>query len=122
MIRNSNLTLTGVFTDFFIDIVFFPFWWYSFGLIKMVKRLAVFVADKEKSLAFFVWMRNIFVPMYGQRDWQGAIISFFVRLVQIIFRAIFLVIWITVALAAFWLWVIAPAAIVYMIIIQFCIT
>jgi hypothetical protein len=116
---NSTPTFSGIFLDLIKDVFFFPFWWYSFGLIKMVKRLVVFVVDKEKSLALGVWLKNIFVPMYGQRDIQGAIISFFIRLVQIIFRAVFLIFWTAVALAAFWLWVLAPIAIVYMIMAQF---
>jgi len=119
MFKSSSATFTRIFVDIAIDILFFPFWWYSFGSIKVAKRLAIFVAEKEKSLALFVWVKNIFVPMYGQRDWQGATISFFVRLVQIIFRTIFLIFWIAIALAAFWLWVIAPILIVYMIILQF---
>ena len=118
MAKNSNLTLTGIFTDIFIDIVFFPFWWYSLGLAKTVKNLAGFVAGKEKSLALMIWIKNIFVPMYGQRDIQGAIISFFIRLIQIIFRSVILLFWVIIAVALFWLWVLVPILIVYMIIFQ----
>ena len=57
--------------------------------------------------------------MYGQRDIQGKIISFFVRLSQIIFRGIIMIFWIIIALAAFWFWFLAPIVIVYMIIYQF---
>jgi hypothetical protein len=116
--KSSNLTLAGIFFSILKDIIFFPFWWYSFGLVKTIKRLADFVAAKEKSLALLVWLKNIFVPMYGQRDWQGAIISFFVRLVQIIFRSVILIFWIVVALVAFWIWFLAPILIIYMIIFQ----
>ncbi|HTX87274.1 MAG TPA: hypothetical protein VMC41_04400 [Candidatus Nanoarchaeia archaeon] len=118
MAKSSTITLSGIFTDLGKDIIFFPFWWYSIGLAKTVKNLAGFVADKEKSLALFIWIKNIFVPMYGQRDIQGAIISFFIRLVQIIFRGIILLFWIIVALAAFWIWFLAPILIIYMIVWQ----
>jgi hypothetical protein len=118
MIKNSNLTLAGIFADILKDIVFFPFWWYSFGLIKILKKLAGFVADKEKSLALFIWIKNIFTPMYGQRDWQGKIISFFVRLAQIIFRAAILFFWIIIALIIFWIWFLAPIVVIYMIVWQ----
>jgi hypothetical protein len=118
MSKNSNLTLAKIFADILKDIVFFPFWWYSIGLVKTVKNLAVFVADKEKSLGLAVWIKNIFVPMYGQRDIQGAIISFFVRLIQIIFRSLFLLIWIIIALIGFLIWLAVPFLIVYMIVWQ----
>lgn len=118
MTKNSNLTLTKIFADILKDIVFFPFWWYSIGLVKTVKKLAGFVADKEKSLALLVWIKNLFVPMYGQRDIQGFIISFFIRLVQIIFRSIILLFWIAIALILFWIWVLAPILIIYMIVWQ----
>jgi hypothetical protein len=119
MAQSSNPTLTGILLDIIIDIVFFPFWWYSVGLIKTAKKLAEFVMDKERSLALFVWIKNIFVPMYGQRDIQGFLISFFVRLVQIIFRGLILLFWMAAALIAFCLWIIFPALVVYMIYMQF---
>jgi len=118
MTKSSNLTLTGIFADIIKDIFFFPFWWYSIGLIKTIKKLVDFVADKERSLALFVWLKNIFTPMYGQRDWQGYLISFFVRLVQIIFRSLILVFWIIIALIVFWLWLVFPVLVIYMIVVQ----
>ena len=39
--------------------------------------------------------------MYGLQDWQGRIISFFVRLVQIMARGFVLVFWAVFALALF---------------------
>jgi hypothetical protein len=116
--KSSNITLGGIFFSILIDIIFFPFWWYSIGLVKTIKSLAGFIADREKSLGLLVWMKNIFVPMYGQRDIQGAIISFFVRLVQIIFRGIIMLFWIAIALILFWLWVLAPILIIYMVVWQ----
>ncbi|MDD4901872.1 MAG: hypothetical protein PHE24_01925 [Patescibacteria group bacterium] len=116
--KSSNLTLGGIFFSILMDIFFFPFWWYSLGLFKIIKNLANFVADKEKSLALLVWIKNIFVPMYGQRDIQGAIISFFIRLAQIIFRSVILIFWIIIALIVFWIWFLAPILIIYMIVWQ----
>ena len=118
MAKSSNLTLTGILADILKDIFFFPFWWYSIGLTGTVKKLVDFIVDKEKSLALFVWVKNIFIPMYGQRDWQGYLISFFVRLVQIIFRSLILVFWVIIALIFFWLWFVFPGLVIYMIIGQ----
>jgi hypothetical protein len=113
MSQASNQSLLGIFTDIFKDIIFFPFWWYSLGLIKTAKKLANFVSDKEKSLALFVWVKNIFVPMYGQRDIQGFIISFFIRLVQIIVRGFLLTFWTGGAVIIFLVWIALPLIVVY---------
>lgn len=113
MLKTSTLTLGGIIGELAIDIVFFPFWWYSLGLLKTAGRLTDFLAEREKSLALFVWMKNLFVPMYGQYDWQGRLISFFIRLAQIIFRSVILLFWVAVAAAAFLFWLAFPALVVY---------
>ncbi len=57
--------------------------------------------------------------MYAQYDWQGTLISFFVRLVQIIFRSIFMLFWLILSLAVIIFWIILPPLVVYEIIFQF---
>jgi len=68
------------------DFIYFPYWWYREGLLELSKKIKKFLISRERSLAFFVWVKNIFVPMYDQKDFAGRMISFFIRLVQIIFR------------------------------------
>ena len=75
------------------DFLYFPIWWYSAGLLKTLRGVGNFYRNQEASLSFLVWLKNIFVPMYGQQDFAGRAISFVVRLVQVICRgAIMLVI------------------------------
>lgn len=70
------------------DFLYFPIWWYSAGLIKTLRGVGIFYREQEASLNFFVWLKNIFVPMYGQYDLAGRLVSFFIRLVQIIYRGL----------------------------------
>lgn len=70
------------------DFAYFPLWWYSAGLLNIIKKIGNFYLNQEKSLAFSIWLRNIFTPMYGQYDFSGRLISFFIRFVQIIFRGL----------------------------------
>ncbi|HAL50060.1 MAG: hypothetical protein UU40_C0006G0033 [Candidatus Uhrbacteria bacterium GW2011_GWD2_41_121] len=77
---------------FFIDliggVVRFPFWWYTHGLVFVARGGWGWISGYAKSLALNVWVKNLFVPMYGMYDWQSRIISFFMRVAQIIGRAI----------------------------------
>ena len=104
--------------DLLKDIVYFPLWWYSRGLAQLVIKLKDFLLNKEKSLALLVWIKNIHKPMYGQYDWQGMLISFFMRLFQIIARGLFLLFWLVLALVIFLIWLILPIFVVYEIIFQ----
>ncbi|MFC1613130.1 hypothetical protein ACFL23_02245 [Patescibacteria group bacterium] len=104
-----------IFVDFIGDIFYFPLWWYSKG----AKNVFLFCLKKSKEfgeyLALSVWIKNIFTPMYAQHDWQGRIISFLMRVVQIIFRTIIFIIWSAVIFILFILWLALPVLVVYQI-------
>lgn len=68
------------------DFLYFPIWWYSAGLLKILRGVGDFYKKQEASLNFLVWLKNIFVPMYGQYDFTGRLVSFFIRLIQVIYR------------------------------------
>ncbi len=100
------------------EIVYFPIWWYSVGLLEFIKKAARFWLNQEKSLGFTIWSKNIFVPMYGQYDWAGRTISFFIRLIQIIFRGLALIFWLAIVLASLVAWLLMPVFLVIAIFFQ----
>ena len=109
MFRHNFLTYgSKIIIKIFLEIAYFPIWWYSVGLVETGKKLWSFLLNQEKALGFSIWCKNIFVPMYGQYDWAGRLISFFIRLVQIVFRGLILIFWFFVALIGFLLWLIVP--------------
>ncbi len=69
-------------------------------------------------LAIAVWIKNIFTPMYGQRDWAGMIISFLTRLIQILVRMVIMVFWFIYAMGVIALWICLPLIIGYQILFQ----
>lgn len=91
MALGEVMTATGV--TMLKDIVMFPMWWYTKGVLYMFHKLWLSARRQSANFAVGIWMKNLFVPMYGQYDWQGRIISFVVRLIQIIVRSIALGIW-----------------------------
>ncbi|MCH8049260.1 hypothetical protein IH979_00940 [Patescibacteria group bacterium] len=89
--------LTLVLKYFFIDliggIIRWPVWWYTKGLVLVLQWAVNSVQGYARMLAISVWIKNIFVPMFGQRDWQSRLISFFMRVFQIIARGFVLIVW-----------------------------
>jgi hypothetical protein len=119
MLSNNSFAFSGkIIFELLVDIIFFPFWWYSRGLFLIGSKLISALSDREKSLALFIWIKNIYRPMYGQYDWQGWLISFFMRVVQIIFRSIALLFWLVIYLAVFLFWLILPVLAIMQIIFQ----
>jgi len=107
-----------ILTELVWDILYFPVWWYSRGLFNLIANLMEFLSNKQKSLALLVWLKNIFRPMYAQYDWQGMLISFFMRLAQIIFRSIVMLFWLILSFAVVIFWLVLPVFIIYEIIFQ----
>ena len=107
------------FAELIRDVFYFPLWWYGRGLLNLIIGVIRFLGDKQKALALFVWIKNIFRPMYGQYDWQGMLISFFIRLVQIVFRSIIMLFWLVLSLVVVAFWILFPVFVIYEIIFQF---
>jgi hypothetical protein len=107
-----------VFIDFLRDIVYFPLWWYSRGTAKALFFCLNKIKNGEKRLGLKIWVANLFRPMFGQYDLAGKIISFFIRLIQIIARSILMLLWIILMIALFFVWLIFPPFVIYQIIIN----
>ena len=116
----NNFALYGgkIFFDLIKEILYFPLWWYSRGLIQIFIRLKNFLVYKQRTLCIIIWIKNIFRPMYGQYDLPGQIISFFVRLFQIIARSLIFLFWFIICLLALFFWLILPILVIYEIIFQ----
>jgi len=118
MTNNSVMYSIKILGEIARDFLFFPLWWYSRGLVMIITKTWEFVQNRQRSLALIVWVKNIFKPMYGQYDWQGLLISFFIRSMQIIFRSLIMFFWILVSLAFLVIWAILPFFVFYQIIFQ----
>jgi hypothetical protein len=105
--------------DFFWHIIYFPFWWYSDGVKYTALYCVRIFRFANDFMAPLLWLRNIFVPMFGQSDWQGRVVSFFMRLVNVIFRGIGLLIWSAIVLTIFVAWILWPIFIFYILYIAF---
>src|SRR3989338_3745667 len=104
MIQTLRAVISGTIADF----LYTPIWWYTGGLLRQLKGVWGSFVARQEQLAIDVWLKNLFVPMYGQYDFTGRLISFFVRFAQIIGRAIVLLIWAVLLLVWLMVWVLIP--------------
>lgn len=105
--------------ELILDILYFPIWWYTSGAERALIFCIGLLKDANGMLAPGLWLKNIFVPMFGQWDWQGRIVSFFMRLANVIGRSIGLFIWLIVVVILFLIWVLFPMFILYMLFTSF---
>ncbi len=70
------------------SLIRFPYWWYTEGLSKTLHWIGNSLAFRWRSYAIGIWASNLFVPMYGQNDLTGRLVSFFMRLVVLIARSV----------------------------------
>lgn len=112
-LRSAIFDFTKVIGQLIGDLVYFPIWWYTKGFIKVIRWAEKYLATRLQATGLLIWLKNIFVPMYGQTDWAGILISFLTRLVQIVVRSIIMVFWLILTIALVMLWLIAPIIVVY---------
>lgn len=119
MLKTNFLTYSSeIIFDFIFKILYFPIWWYGPGAIKKAKKCGYFLKDKEEELGLFTWLKNILVPMYGQEDFAGRLISFFIRLVQVIARSFIMLFWLTISILKIFLWLFFPLILLVLLIFQ----
>lgn len=92
MLQRTGALARLMFVDLIGSVFWFPVWWYTSGAKKMVEWCVEGLRYRAKQYAFGIWIRNFFVPMYGQYEWTGRAISVFMRFVVIVFRGIALAI------------------------------
>lgn len=96
------------FLELIFDVLYFPVWWYGPGTKMSFLWTVRQIKEFEYQLGVGIWIKNIFVPMYGQDDWQGRLISFFMRVFQIIVRTGALAVFVAVFFALFLAWLAIP--------------
>ena len=97
--------------EFLLHIMYFPLWWYSAGLVHAFTQAGAMIAIGNGYLSPGLWLKNIFVPMFGQDDWQGRIMSFFMRFMNVIIRSALLFFWMILVAVIFFIWPALPVVV-----------
>lgn len=112
-------TLKYIAIEIIWDIIYFPIWWYTKGLKKVANyciQSAIFHINRR--LALGIWLKSIFKPMYGDYTREGRIISFFMRLIVLLWKLVAVLLWLIVLFLLFIGWIILPLIIFYYIVYQ----
>jgi hypothetical protein len=115
----ASTALKYVIVDLIGDILYFPLWWYSRGLADTAIFCWHKIQQRQEKLGLSIWINNLFTPMFGQYDFEGRLISFLVRLIQIILRSIFLLFYVIAVASLVIVWIIIPPVIIYYILDNF---
>lgn len=115
---HTGLVLRTLLIDELGQVLYFPAWWYTKGLGYAVRRAFGAVGRSARSFGVSVWLKNLFRPMYGQRDIAGRLISFFFRSVTIFFYSILLLAEVLAAFVFLIAWLALPLLVAYEFLIQ----
>jgi hypothetical protein len=97
-----------IFIDLVGDFLYFPLWWYSGG----VKRVLIFIQEKEKdifyALGLHIWLKVLFKPMYADYSFSGRLISFFMRIIILSVDLVVVMIWSAFLILILLVWLFLP--------------
>lgn len=105
--------------EFKVALLDWPRWWYGAGLKQEFRNYLRRLEYLNRRLAVMVWLKNIFRPMFGQKDWEGRLISFGIRLVQIVVRGALWVLGMCINLVWLNVYIFAPIVFVCLFIIGY---
>lgn len=108
MISRTRTLIHFVGIELLGSVLHFPLWWYTEGLARLTSWLWQQLRFRWKQYSFEIWIKNLFVPMYGQYDWSGRLISVLMRIVVLCGRSIALVVEAMLYVVMLVLWVSMP--------------
>lgn len=99
--------------DVLFDALTTPVWWYTEGLGNVLRFFARNAAYGANVIGIGIWTRALFKPMYGERSWQGRIVSFVMRLIVLVWDVGIYVILLAFLLIFVIAWILMPPLVVW---------
>src|SRR3989344_5777127 len=109
----GQIVISAVWNEIVLPFLTAPIWWYTRGAKRALDRFLERIKEGDEYLGASIWIRNLFVPMYGQYDWEGRLISIVVRIVQGMARGFLLIIWTIISTLLFIGYLLMPAIVFF---------
>lgn len=121
MTKNKHLfdIAKFVFIDVIGNIFYFPIWWYSKGLLRVILWYKNGITDFANYLAIPILFKSLFKPLFGMNDIVSRIISIVLRFVYFFVLMIVMVIYLILLTVFVLAYMLLPLFIAYNIIYQF---
>lgn len=117
--ESIKIAVKHIFRGFIWDVLYFPVWLISSGAKRIVMNAKSWVEDYAHRFALPLLAKSLFKPMFGQADWQGRIISFFVRLVHLIILSVGWTVWSSIVIAITGVILLFPVFVLWAMLYQF---
>lgn len=99
--------------DIFGGLLYFPVWWYTRGLLRILNLIKREVWGIARMLHLPTLFKYLLKPMYGYTDILSRIISFYVRIVQFVVLLVFTLVVVAFLLVLLVVWLMAPVISIY---------
>ncbi len=106
-------TIRFVIVDLVLNIIYFPVWWYTIGLMKVVRLVVREARSLAQTFNLKILFQSLLIPMFGQYDLAGRIISFFVRIVYTSGLFVISIVYTVLLCCMLLIWLTLPLFIVY---------
>lgn len=104
--------------DIVLDVLLFPFWWYSTGAVQVFRWFVGRIRRASRAGGLRIWFRNYFKPMYSDYSFEGRLISFGMRSVVSVWKLVSFLVSFLAATVATLLYVLAPLVAVWYLLFQ----
>jgi hypothetical protein len=101
--------------DLLGSLLWFPVWWYTSGVLRVVRLIIRQVKGLVAALNLKILFQFLLKPMFGQADFAGRVISFFVRIFHFFFLFLYTIIVTVLYSALLVLWLALPLLVVWSI-------
>ena len=112
-----TVVIKSIFLHSLLSILYFPVWWYTSGLKKRFFGFIKGVVNLFRNLSLKLMFTHLFKPMFGERSRSGRIISFFMRLILLIWRSVLFSLGTVGLLLLLIVWIILPVVAVWQIVV-----
>lgn len=102
--------------DVVLDALYSPIWWYTEGLANAFRFFVRNIRYGADMIGIGVWAKSLFKPMYGERTWQGRVVSFVMRTIILVWDIVIfslLFVFLSIFVLA---WILFPPLVVWQIV------